>query len=184
MNNLRLASLLLPTFLLAAYVSLCLYRLNHEPTVTVPINGYDPVDLLYGHYLQITFDPQLFNEQTTRRAASDYCVCLKNIPSKPNGQNVKATFASCADRTTHDCDFWTSDAGFFSKPQRVYIDERYATRLDELLRGIPSQRLGIEGKDGEPQSRFTADLVISSSGDVRIKTLKIDGEDWKSVVRR
>ena len=56
LRPLALCAVLLPTLALAALIALKETALAGGPAVRLPITGYDPRDLLYGHYINFRFD--------------------------------------------------------------------------------------------------------------------------------
>ena len=60
--------LLLPTFFFMGWIGILLNRLDGARLVEVPITGYDPRDILRGHYLLYQIDRRYFSR-------SDYPDC-------------------------------------------------------------------------------------------------------------
>lgn len=181
MKTLRLISLLLPTVFLAAWASFSLYQLNIAPVVTLPIAGYDPVDVLHGHYVRFTVDPTLFEQKTMQgQSSGDECVCLRSIPPRPNGQNVSAEYVSCKNRAMLHCDHWASNASFFRGAQKYFIDERYASQLDGLLSRTMPRRARADKQEATEPSRVTMDIAISPGGAIKLRDLRIDGKPWQT----
>jgi len=200
----RAASLIVPTLVLCVSAAVGLAELSKAPTVRLPVAGYDPVDLLHGHYIQFRFDNNVMKGMPPYSSFSESdttCVCLHRVPAEANGQNATIEYVKCAQKPTLQCEGWTSNAEFFNATHKYFVDERYASQLDKIVReATPSRRnsrIAWVGKTPNPDltspppaseqtqtavsemlSRVTLDVAISSSGSLQLKMLNIDNKPW------
>lgn len=193
------AALLLPTLFLAGVVVQRLNELEAAPTVRLPIAGYDPVDILHGHYLQFRFDPRVLEPELDyyQLESGNYCVCL-NPSSAQAGKRKVGSYQLCRNKKELKCEMWASSAEFFSRPQKFFIDERYALQLDRLVREASAQvpfrlrtientlnpNLAAQQQQAETETppRVTIDVAVSKSGALRLKMLYIDNKPWQEVI--
>ena len=199
-------ALLVPTLILGVVVAQRLNELETAPVVRLPIAGYDPVDILHGHYLRLRFDDRAFakNPNYYEMAAGEYCACFN--PSSPQavkgGTPVVGEYVQCKKKTEMQCELWASNAKFFNDPQKFFVDERYALQLDKLVRdaaprpaprrnarpgNIPNTNMNTPPTPAQPPEletspRVTMDVAISKSGAMRLKMLYIDNKPWREVI--
>lgn len=164
-NKLVLCAISIPFILLCLLIVRAEYHIRNAEQWTFEVTGYDPRDLLRGHYLQFRLD---YDWDTTQNSCSDQkkcCLCLTKTDSKI----PKVHKTSCETAKTQ-CD------GFMlSKHQnslnRFYISENEARRAEKLLQQARSEnnaflKVSINAK-GEPK---IADLLI---GDQPINELLV-----------
>lgn len=205
---LRALFLFIPTIALCAIVVNGMIELENAPTVRLPITGYDPVDLLSGHYLRFQFDervmstfPSYYDENE-----NDNCVCFTRHEPKANGQNARVSFVSCNAPEAQQCDAVTSNLDFFKNPyegHRYYVDENLAMPLEKVVRemremepqsadpwigNVPNPNLTESRRPNDTRgdwlSRGTVDVAISPSGGIRLKMLYVDNKPWMDVVSK
>lgn len=126
---------------------------------TFEITGYDPRDLLRGHYLQ--FRLQL--EQATERedcssAADGCCLCLTQLAGKPVPGIERA---SCT--TARTCDAWLEAEGV-TRPQRFYVSDVAAPELERKLQSAMVRHAAH------------AVMAVDSKGRAHVRELLVDGE--------
>jgi len=199
-------ALILPTLILGAVVAQRLVELDDAPVVRLPIAGYDPVDILHGHYIQLRFDERAFAKKPNsyEMFVGDYCTCFN--PTAPqtgtDGIALVGAYVQCKKKAELKCDLWANTSDFFTRPQKFFVDERYAAQLDKLVReaaprrdwrrrttvgGTPNPNLTTQqtpSQTPEPEAppRVTMDVAVSPSGAVRLKMLYIDGKPWREAV--
>ncbi len=131
------------------------------PSWTVPIQGYDPRDLLHGHYLRYAFDFDWQDSGTC--GAKDLpepgcCLCLSGTGGAPQVRQV-----TCDDAPS--CDGWLrSDE--VAPPLRYYVPETSALDLEDALR------------DHDAAVAFTS----GRTGGAAIGALTLDGRPWQEVL--
>jgi hypothetical protein len=159
------AAVMLPLLGLMGIIARAEVRLRNGASYVVPIQGYDPRDLLHGHYLQYSFDFDWQGEsncgplQAGKPLALDTscCVCLS-----PGAKVARARQVRCED--VGRCD-WLAGAEL-APPLRYFVSERQAPDLEEALRG---HHAGISltcGPDGQPA----------------IGDLYVDGRPWRELL--
>lgn len=157
---------LLGLFVLAARGELAL---RSGESFRVGIRGYDPRDLISGHYLQYAYDFQWAGESTcgptdARGTPSAVgvgcCVCLSRAGegAAPLARQVECEAASACDA------FLRADTVL--PPRRYFIPERHAAALELAL--------------GE--RRAAVELTISPSGDAAVGALYLDGQPFRDVI--
>jgi uncharacterized membrane-anchored protein len=133
------------------------------------ITGYDPRDLLRGHYLQfqLKVDPVLEREPCEDDAGGLCCLCLTRIEGEVV---VRAERATCATARA-SCE-GALDTRYFSAAQRYYVPEHRAAELERRLRDA-MQRGGAQ-----------ALVAVDQAGTARVRELLIDGEPISGAVAR
>ncbi len=156
MNRLLL-SIALP---IIALLCLMVYKqsiVNTGETVIFPIKGFDPRDLLSGHYLRYNIDYQAENNCKTESSSVQLCL-------KPYHRFSETTINS-------DCQLYLSGIcqnGKFrvKNIERFYIPEEYAKKLDTLVR----------------QSKGKLVVSVTNNGNAAIQDLLIDGVSWRTKI--
>ena len=122
--------------------------------VTLPIQGYDPRDLLSGHYLRYRIDYGITDICTNSEIQIKYiCLSQKKLS--------KSWIESCEDQIQGEC----RESFFHAGIEKFYIPEENAKNLEKLLREKPS----------------SLRISISPSGKAIIQDLLIDGKSWQDV---
>lgn len=181
MTGLVIASLALPVVTLGAMVGDAERGLADAGVMRVAIRGYDPRDMLRGHYLRYRFEWDA--EITYIGRAARLCVLsappdapARVRPLAPEGRDASA--AGCAmvvqgggtvlaeARRQEPAESGPAGRLEFTprgaESGRLYVPERHAAELEKLLR------------DGKVQ--LTIDLAVSRAGQARIKAWHIDGK--------
>jgi uncharacterized membrane-anchored protein len=137
--------------------SLTLYRMVSLQTgreIVLPVSGYDPRDLLSGHYLTYRVDYGVEGIcNSGEHSLNSVFVCLepKGISTTPPENCTVYIQGSCR-------------SGFFEAGiERFYVPEDQATHLEELIRSKAASIRASVGRDGRAQ----------------VKDLLIDGKSWK-----
>lgn len=144
-------ALLIPCLVLVAMASYNQFLIMTSPEFEFEVEGYDPRDLLSGHYLQfrIKYKTDVHCEANYRPAS----LCVSPVEQ-----------LTLTDKPT-DCDHWISGrcegSRFQDKLNRYYIPQDRAKELESKLRvGKASVKIAV-GK-----------------GNAVIKELLIDGRPW------
>ncbi|MBF0148112.1 MAG: GDYXXLXY domain-containing protein [Magnetococcales bacterium] len=160
-HNLRIIlSLLLPILFFAALVAHKEWTLRHGIEVRLPIEGFDPRDLLAGHYLIYRINYGVLvctNEHYDQEVPAT--VCLKPTVAFHSGQEP---IAECHLWIKGTCRHNRFEAGI----ERFFIPEAYARPLDQAVRN----------KSGE------IIVGVTASGTAMVKELLIDGSPWHLAV--
>ena len=168
------AFLALPVLALAALVGEQELRFSAAQQVNVPVRGYDPRDLLRGHYMTGVFDWD-WDVTPTDPGAGGLCI-LPGEAARPKVRFVKDWQpadlpADCrlviagrlVSRLATGLPVFvpaTLDSG--SQVVRLYVSEKRAPDLEELIRKHPGA--------------LTVDLAVRPDGGVAIKALRVDGQ--------
>ena len=133
------------------------------------VGGYDPRDLLRGHYLQFTLrvDPLPQREACVDDPQGTCCLCL--MRAQP-GQLSQVERATCATAHT-ECD-GSLPLGVLAQPYRYYIPEESVKELQKRL------------LDAMPRSGTRAVVAVDSRGEARVRELRIDGVPVPGAVPR
>jgi uncharacterized membrane-anchored protein len=132
------------------------------------IAGYDPRDLLRGHYLQFRLRVEPISErEPCDDAASDCCLCLTR--TEPDAVPY-AERSSCATARA-SCD-GALRTRYLNTPQRYYVPEQDAAELERRLLEAMQHR------------NAHAVLAIDASGDAQVRELRVDGRPLTSGSRQ
>jgi uncharacterized membrane-anchored protein len=183
-NRLKLAAVLLflPLLALGGIIVKNERDIRSAKTWRVPIVGYDPRDLLYGHYLNFRFD---WGPPLERDACADgqsCCMCLdaQHVSTAPltSLKTCEAAIrcttalslpkrAGCIDgaRCPDNADAFDPEGA-----QRYFIPESAATQLNALL--------------ANRRYNLSVDLNIAPSGQHILGDLYIDDVEWREYLRQ
>lgn len=171
-----IATLVLPVLALAALVGQQEYLLAHAQILNVPLRGYDPRDLLQGHYIAGQFDWDWESEPTDARADGAACVLAGDAP-KPRLRFVPGW--TPGDPLGSGCRMMVAGLGWPGRsgvPARfapvgidqgngnvnIYVPEERAIELETLIRNRPGA--------------LTVDLAVRPNGRAGIAGLRVDGK--------
>ncbi len=147
-------TLAIPFLALAAMIVLNHGRVNNYPEYRFVIEGYDPVDLLRGHYMTFRYK-DIKTENYSARGKS--CACLSGPPEKPVIAVQSCRMAkSCAAHLKLEYD---------QPPQELrqyYIPEAEALRLESTLR--------------QDQAVFEVGVAVRPGGSGQIRMMYVDGK--------
>lgn len=149
-----ISALLIPIVALGILTGYKHYKVTVGTKVTLPIEGYDPRDLLSGHYLtyRVNYGVKNICEQSGKINYSDGYVCLE----PKHFSYLKPE--SCGIMIKGTCNRSRFEAGI----ERFYIPENQADQLDEDVR---SRKGSIV-------------LSVTPDGNAQIKNFLIDGKPW------
>jgi len=133
------------------------------------IGGYDPRDLLRGHYLQFTLrvEPLPQREACIDDPQGTCCLCLTR--AQP-GQVSQVERATCATART-ECDA-SLPLGVLAQPYRYYVPEESAKEFQARL------------LDAMSRSGARALVAVDARGEARVRELRIDGVPVPGAVPR
>ena len=147
--------LAIPIIALFALVIYKKHILSVGKEVTLPIRGYDPRDLLSGHYLIYSIEYGVNDICLgTRKVKKTAYVCLE--PKQFSFMRPEY----CQLYIEGECKYGRFTAGI----ERYYIPQEKAKRLEDLVR---SKKASIV-------------LSVMRNGKAQIKDLLIDGQPWQS----
>jgi uncharacterized membrane-anchored protein len=149
---------LFPIFVLAMLTFYKAYILSTGEEIILPISGYDPRDLLSGHYLTYSIDYGLESvcKPNTNSNQQPGYVCLE-----PKMFSYTAP-EGCSKMIRGVC----SDYGRFTAGiEKYYIPEDKAKMLDNQIR----------------QKAASIVLSITPGGQAQVKDLLINGKSWRNL---
>lgn len=154
-KNLFIVALVFPVLVLLALTFTKTYSLQTGQRIVLPISGYDPRDLLAGHYLTYRVDygiPAICED----RAGKTGCVCFPDLAfgSAEFVPECEATgLAKCELYIRGVCSRTRFKAGI----ERFYITESKAEELDRIVRtGVAEIRVSVSS-DG---SALVEELIL------------------------
>lgn len=150
----RAVLLLAPTLILAGWaLSIPALRAD-DPAMRVRLAGYDPRDLLRGHYLLARLD---IAGLTPGRFGPGDCICLGQ--GGADGRPGFTPLPGCQPQALSACRFPLSDPG---RELRIYQPQDKALRLQELLR------------DGT--ALVDAGVRFDGAGGIAVEDVRVDGQ--------
>lgn len=156
-SNALYLTLFATPLLLAMWLGQIIYQDTTSTELTVPVMGYDPRDILHGHYIRLTIAiPEEAHAACTLATPSQSPVwlCLDKTPF-----TASATRTGC----THTMRAQCSSQRIVTDITKFYIPEYVDShRLDKALR----------------ENKGTASILLSSNGKARLKQLFIEGRPW------
>lgn len=158
-RTLLLVALILPIAALMVNAWMKSAQRSSGEEVILPIEGFDPRDLLSGHYLLYRVNFGLDSSCTEQGAEA--AVCLRP-ERKMYARNELPE--NCELFIQGYCD---DSATFVAGIERFYIPEEYAEALEKQVRD----------KQGEIV------LSVDSQGNAAIRDLLIDGKPWEEAVQ-
>jgi hypothetical protein len=174
------AALTLPLLALATLIGRQEAMLAGAAVVNVPVRGYDPRDLLHGHYIQGQLDWKWDSAPTAPGSgtgiAGAACVLAADAP-KPRLRFIPGWKAG--EPVGNDCRMIIAGRGWAGQNG---IAARFApTSLDsgsgQVGLFVPEERTAdLERLLIEKPGAFTVDLAVRPDGSASIKALRVDGE--------
>lgn len=152
-KNVLLLALIFPIFVLMSLSAYKKYIYYFGEEIILPITGYDPRDLLSGHYISYNINYGVNNICPDSQESSQGYVCLS-----PKFFSYTAP-QNCSQFIKGNCNYHMFRAGI----EKFFIPENLASKLDKDVR------------NGD------ASIVISvtETGEAQVKDLLINGQSWK-----
>ncbi len=180
-NHIKLLVLALPILTMGLLIGLNTYNKTTGDLYRIPITGYDPRDILRGHYLTFRYDWNWKNPKIANCKGTKCTLCL--TPESANNNYNPSAFIISRDANLKECtnhingmSYGASSFEIGSKKaynlRRYYIPEQYAYDLDSALRG--------RNRD-EQKHKFDIGLRVNKNGQAFIERMYIDGqplEEW------
>jgi len=181
---LKILTLVFPVLAMGLMIASHMHNKETGTLWRVPVTGYDPRDLLRGHYLTYRYDWNW--AQGKDKCPNGKCVLCLNSGENGSNQNPVVSYSS-RKAAPKQCQSYIkgqvyaggrrfeigSETG--NGLRHYYIPEEHAWELDRLLRNGPE---GSEDKEGH---RFEIGLRVSSGGQAFIEGMYIDDvplEEW------
>lgn len=137
-------------------------RLNHGMEVRLPVSGFDPRDLLSGHYLTWRVEyglADLCQNVPPRRAGADHPPMFVCVKPRRFAVDQRPDRADCTLYLAGVCEWNRFAAGV----ERFYIPEQEARALEQA----------VMQKKGEVL------LVVGADGQAVVKELFLEGKTWR-----
>ncbi len=144
-----------PIFALLVLTAYKGYVHSYGQEIILPITGYDPRDLLSGHYLIYEIDYGVAGICSTNTGKQAGYVCLE-----PRTFSYSAP-EDCGKLIRGEC----TDGRFEAGIERFYVPEARARELEELIRSKAASIV----------------LSLPRSGQAQVKDLLLDGASWKDL---
>ena len=143
--------------------------LRHANDFVLEVGGYDPRDLLRGHYLRflLRVDPLHDREPCDESGGQECCLCLMRGTER---QVAAAERATC-DTARTQCD-GVLPIRALSDSYRYYVPEDQAAELERRL------------QEGMQRRTATAVVAVDPGGSAQVRELRIDGEAIPGAVAR
>lgn len=168
-GRLTLLAVLVPVLGLAALVGRAEYATRNGPVWTIPIEGYDPRDLLHGQYLQYGYRLRWQGNDTCgarpyggHELAPGCCLCLTRDGATGYDPFVRQVECSSAPGICEG----TLRAETMQPPQRWFVPEDRAQALESALRAHDA----------------AIELAVSPSGEPAVRELLLDRRPWRDVL--
>lgn len=147
-------ALIFPIVALVALTAYKKYVLSFGIEIILPISGYDPRDLLSGHYLIYQIDYGVDGICAGNSGQQTGYICLE-----PKMFSY-STPAGCSKLIRGTCNYGRFEAGI----EKYYLPQGKAKDLEDQIRSK------------------TASIVLSitQSGQAQVKDLLVNGESWKN----
>ena len=154
-------SALLPLLGILAMVGRAEWTVRTGDLWQVPIEGYDPRDLLSGHYLIFRFG---FEKDRPPNCSPGRgfacCVCLTK--GSQGGQIPDVSWVEECSKPPQSCDSWVP-AESLDSLHRFYVPEGEGLRLEKEVR----------------EKRASIGLAVRKDGGAAIQELYLDGKPWR-----
>jgi hypothetical protein len=141
--------------------------LKSNPIVKISMQGYDPRDLLYGHYLMFQYDWNFAKASLPACTGKNCCLCLDDGATDPEVKIMECAAAKQDVTCKHTIkgDAWGGQ-NFSGPATRFYVDETKALPLEKFFR------------EEFENIKFHMGLSIFPSGKAQIENLYIDGQPY------
>ncbi|WP_029012549.1 GDYXXLXY domain-containing protein [Niveispirillum irakense] len=154
---LLLALLLVPTLVLAGWALSIRTQRAEQPALRIGVVGFDPRDLLRGHYLQVRLDIGGLAEPLAALGDVPDCVCV--TPSaEPSDRPGFAPLPSCQPVDIGQCSYPLANP---RQTLRVYVPQSRAADLEEKLR--------------QGLSKLDVEVRFAGDGSIAVGKLAVDG---------
>lgn len=161
-QRLLLVAVIFPILGLLALIGRAELNLRSGRTWELPISGYDPRDLLSGHYLRYQYRLEwkqyassCGDGETIDRSC---CLCLE---PRPGSREPLVHGVQCG--AVEGCLSWLRGSDLVGE-QRYFVPAEHATALEQALRDRPA----------------SLRVAITDDGTLAVDTLLLDGKPWRA----
>ncbi len=154
-------ALILPIIGIALLVVRAEIKVRDGRMYRVALRGYDPRDLIHGHYLSVQFNlaSHGFNRSSMMDGADGFCLVR-------DGRDWRISSGLIADFSSQKCSSVTAMSNLLG-PKRYLVPEAHALKLEKALE----------------THETTVDLIIQENGDVSMGMLYLNGLPWRDVLK-
>lgn len=163
-------ALFIPLLVMAAWAAVEFFYRETATTVEFKIEGYDPRDLLSGHYIQyrVAYGDDDCSGNLPASSASGVCKCLK---PGPDGLHIAYWTGACDQRNIQACPLFIKGScqlgsRFVAGIERMYFSEDLAPQLAQV------------------PEKSTIRVGVTKSGKARVQTLLINGVEFEQALKR
>lgn len=163
-------AVVVPVVGLVGLIARAEFGLRSGPSFRIPIAGFDPRDLLHGHYFSYQY---AFNWQGASNCGSEResvpqptldpacCLCLTRVEGSVQNPEVRQVW--CEEART--CDGWLR-TNFVQPPLRYFVPEDRAEALEKALQ----------------DRKASLELNSDPRGQPRIHDLYLDDRPWRDAL--
>ena len=153
--------LIVPVLAVALLMVQAEYKIEQGQMYTVPVNGFDPRDLVYGHYLSIQVDLEALGARAGGTKEGDV-FCFQR-----DGESVRVLRATQMELAQENCASITPTENLVGA-KRYLVPEVDALELESRLR--------------DQKVKASVELIIQESGEVSMGMLFLNGKPWREVL--
>ena len=161
-HKLLIAALAFPVVILIGMTGINEYYLRTSQSLVLPVQGYDPRDLLSGHYLIYKVDYGLSCPEDLENFPVTAYICFKPLKYIVAFKQPK----NCPLFIKGEC---LGNREFQANANRYYIPEDKARQLEDLF--LKADKKNVV-------------LSVTGKGHVLVKDLIIDGQSIKALIRK
>ena len=159
-----IAAVLVPILALLGWVTTLQLGISNAKIIRIPVEGYDPRDLLSGHYLR--YKLKLGDFEPCTESITEACVCFEvtsdNVNYAPNWKgSCNAKPAACKTFISGNC----QHSRFVTGLEQFYISEE----ISPSLKTVPPNA--------------TIDVAVSDNGTAQALSFYVDGVDVETYAR-
>ncbi len=166
MNKKILVAVLIPFLLLSLFIIQSEFHIRQGNEWKFHVQGYDPRDLLRGHYLRFNLRYNWVEGYHQCENTNDCCLCLSDI-----GEIAPMVRKTSCKVAQNQCDGFIR--GEFERSlNRYYIPENYAKQAEQILR------------DARFDNEAFLSVSINSQGKPLITDMIIHGESLNELIKQ
>ena len=166
MNKKILVAVLIPLLLLSLLIIRAEFHISQGKEWKFQVQGYDPRDLLRGHYLRFSLRYNWVEGSSHCENVNHCCLCLSDI-----GEIAPTVQKTSCEIAQNQCDGFIRGE-FENSLNRYYIPENYAVQAEQILR------------DARAGNDAFLSVSINSQGKPLITDMIIGGESLNELIKR
>ena len=157
-------ALALPLLMIGLAIARAELFLRRAQELSLPIQGYDPRDLLHGHYIQfrLALEPA---PDDAACSAETCCLCLTRVPGQMAAHSMRLPCSEVRSACAGSLPLSAAQRSW-----RFYVPEERAQEIERALR------------DAHAVGRAFAVLAIEPRGEARVRELVLSGRHYGSAV--